>query len=508
MFGYIDRKLNGITMYRMAMYYLVAILMYVVVLGNMGYIKYDSFYIVFSVFYITLLTVIFDIFLSKIYKAALNTESSYITALILSFIITPPQSLFDGSFLWFAFLASLFAVASKYVFAIKKKHIFNPAAIAVLIAGVLSGQAASWWVGNVYIVPIVLIMGLFLIKKISRFTMVIVFLATVIISLFITHSSSSFSDILNFVNKVIFYSPVLFFAFVMLTEPITSPSSMKWRAVYAVVVGFLFNPLAHIGTLYFTPEMALITGNIFAYFVNPKTKAFLVLKEKILISKNTYSFIFKRGRQFNFEPGQYMEWTLPHKNADNRGNRRYFTIASSPKEKDINIGVKFYQNGSSFKRSLINMTSGDSIVASQVAGDFTLPDDKNEKLVFLAGGIGITPFISMIKGMIDTKERRDIVLLYSNKTLEDVAYVDTLKESENFGINVNYIITDKNEDTSSYDVQKGYIDMEMIKRLVPDYKDRTFYISGPHSMVAASKKMLHKLGLKNKQIKSDFFPGF
>jgi len=506
MFSYIDRKLNGITMYRLAMYYLVAILMYIVLLGNMGYIKYDSFYIVFSVFYITVLIVVFDIFLSKIFKATLNIESSYITALILSFIITPPQSILDVRFLWFAFLAAFIAVASKYIFAINRKHIFNPAAIAVLVAGILSGQAASWWVGNIYIVPIVLIMGIFLVKKISRFFMVIVFLVTVIISLFITHSSSSFSDILNFANKVIFYSPVLFFAFIMLTEPITSPSTVKWRAVYAVVVGFLFNPLVHIGTLYFTPEMALVVGNIFAYFVNPKAKAFLVLKEKIQISKNTCNFIFKRSNYFKFKPGQYMEWTLAHKKADNRGNRRYFTIASSPKERDISIGVKFYQNGSTFKRSLINMSIGDTIVASQVAGDFVMPYNKDKKLVFLAGGIGITPFISMIKNMIDTGERRDIVLIYSSRTFEDVAYVDKLNDAENFGINIHYVLTD---DKNSYTgTEKGYIDIEMIKRLVPDYRDRIFYVSGPHSMVVAAKKILRKIGLSNKQIKFDFFPGF
>ncbi len=506
MFSYIDRKLNGITMYRLVMYYLMAMLVYIVVLGNMGYITYDSFYVVFSVFYITFLTVIFDVFFSKVFKATLNNESSYITALILSFIITPPQAILDGRFLWFAFLSALIAAASKYIFAIKKKHIFNPAAIAVLLAGVLSGQAASWWVGNVYIVPIILIMGLFLIKKISRFTMVGVFLVTVVISLFFTHTVSSFVDMVSLVNKVIFYSPVLFFAFIMLTEPITSPSFARWSAVYAVIVGFLFNPLAHIGTLYFTPEMALITGNIFAYFVNPKTKAFMVLKEKIQISKNTYNFIFKRNNYFKYKPGQYMEWTLPHKNADNRGNRRYFTVVSSPSEKEISIGVKFYPNGSSFKKSLINMNVGDTIIASQVAGNFVMPDDKNKKLVFLAGGIGITPFISMIKNMISRDEHRDIVLLYSNKTFEDVAYYDVLKIAESFGININYILTD--EEDSCVGKEKGYKDIEMIKRIVLDYKDRIFYISGPHSMVADSKKMLRKLGLKSKHIKSDFFPGF
>lgn len=508
MFNYINNKLNNITMYRLVMYCLMVILAYAVILSNMGYLPYSSFSIIVSVAYITFFSWITNILFSKIFKAPINTESVYITSLILAFVITPPQSVFDSSFLWFAFLSALFASASKYVFTIKKKHIFNPVAVAVLIAGFLVGQAASWWVGNVYLVPVVIASGLFLVKKISRFSLVGSFLGIFIASVLITHQYVGFSEMVALVNKVIFYSPVLFFAFIMLTEPLTSPTAKWSRVIYGAIVGMLFNPFVHIGTLYFTPEAALVIGNIFSYLISPKTKLVLKLKEKTEIAFNTYDFVFENNKSFFFKSGQYMEWTLPHHKVDNRGNRRYFTIASSPTEKDIHVGVKFYSQGSSFKKSLMLMQKGDIVSASQIAGDFILPKDVSKKLVFMAGGIGITPFRSMIKNILDKKESRDIVLLYSNNLVEDIAYKDVLKKAKDFGINVQYVLTDVLHIPADWEGERGYIDMKMIKKIIPDYQKRTFYISGPNSMVSAEEKILYKLGLKSKQIKTDFFPGF
>lgn len=508
MFNYIDRKLNNITMYRLVMYYLITILAYAVILGNMGYIPYVSYNIIISVAYITFFSWVTNILFSKIFKTPVNIESLYITALILSFIITPPQSIFDLNFLWFAFLSAFLANASKYILAIKKKHIFNPAAIGVLIAGILSGQAASWWIGNVYLVPVVIIFGLILLRKTSRFTLVISFLSVFIISTLFMHQYSGLSNMFSFTNKAIFYSPVLFFAFIMLTEPLTSPTTKWLRIIYGAIVGVIFDPFIHIGTLYSTPEIALVIGNIFSYIVSPKTKLMLMLKERIKIASNTYDFVFKKNKSLSFKPGQYMEWTLPHFGIDNRGNRRYFTITSSPTEEDVRIGVKFYPKGSSFKQSLISMEKGDKISASQISGDFVLPKNINKKLVFLAGGIGITPFRSMIKNIIDKREYRDIVLLYSNKSIEDITYIDILNEAEDFGIKVKYILTDLSNIPQDWSGERGFINTQMIKKIIPDYKERIFYISGPHSMVVGERDLLGKLGLKKKQIKSDFFPGF
>jgi ferredoxin-NADP reductase len=233
----------------------------------------------------------------------------------------------------------------------------------------------------------------------------------------------------------------------------------------------------------------------------------LTLLRKEEVANGVYEFVFQPDRAFSFKPGQYLEWTLGHKSPDNRGNRRYFTIASSPTEKEINLGVKLYDSPSSFKRTLLEMRTSDIISASQLAGDFVLPKNKNNKLVFMAGGIGVTPFRSMLQYMLDTKDKRPVTMLYSNKTVAEIAYKDVFDMAQKeLGIKTIYAITD--ETIQAPGVYNGLINSQLIVQEIPDYKERTFYISGPHGMVEAFKKILTEMGVPRWKIKADYFPGF
>jgi ferredoxin-NADP reductase len=308
---------------------------------------------------------------------------------------------------------------------------------------------------------------------------------------------------------VLITTPLFFFAFVILTEPLTTPPTKGLQIGYGVLVGVLFAPWVHIGSFYFTPEIALLAGNIFAYLVSPKQKLLLTLHEKIPVAADVYDFRFKADKKLPFRPGQYLEWTLSHGKADNRGNRRYFTISSSPTEPTIDIGVKFYPKSSTYKKELLEMQRGDTLIASQLSGDFTMPHDPKKKLVFVAGGIGVTPFRSMIKYLLDTKEQRDIVLLYSNRTKEDIAYKDVFDEAkQKLGMKTVYTLTNQKTAPRDWQGYTGYIDRQMIEREVPDYRERDFYLSGPNSMIIAFEQTLHAMGIGRSQIKKDFFPGF
>lgn len=304
-------------------------------------------------------------------------------------------------------------------------------------------------------------------------------------------------------------APLLFLAFVMLTEPATTPPTRVLRIAYGALVGFLFAPNMHIGSVYSTPELALLIGNIFVYVVSPKDKLILKLKQTVQSAEGVYDFLFHPDKRFFFKPGQYLEWTLPHAGGDSRGNRRYFTIASSPTESDLRIGVKFYAKPSSFKKNLGVMKSGDIIVASQLAGDFTMPKDPNKKLAFIAGGIGVTPFRSMIKYCADSGEKRDIVLLYSNRAIGDIAYTDVFNDArQRAGIRTVYTLTDKDNIPADWQGRRGAFDERMIAEEIPDFKERTFYLSGPHAMVKAFEDILLWMGVKRWHIKKDHFPGF
>lgn len=152
------------------------------------------------------------------------------------------------------------------------------------------------------------------------------------------------------------------------------------------------------------------------------------------------------------------------------------------------------------------MQPGDQVVASQLSGDFTLPRDPNKKLVFIAGGIGITPFRSMIQYLLDTGERRPITVLYSARTPEDAVYRDLLDRAQyELGIKTVYVFNDA---SARQPGAAQTINADTIMREVPDYKERTFYISGPQGMVASFKNMLTSMGVSRTSIRTDYFPGF
>jgi ferredoxin-NADP reductase len=204
-----------------------------------------------------------------------------------------------------------------------------------------------------------------------------------------------------------------------------------------------------------------------------------------------------------------MEWTLAHPKTDARGNRRYFTLASSPTENTIRIGVKFNENGSSFKREMLEMDTSVPIVATQMAGDFTLPHDPGLKCVFIAGGIGVTPYRSMIKYLLDKNEKRPVVVMYANKTADEIAYQEVFGQAKlQLGIKTVYTLTDREQVPAGWTGRVGRIDENMIREEVPDYMERKFYLSGPHAMVTAYEEVLGRMGVPKDQIKIDFFPGF
>jgi ferredoxin-NADP reductase len=260
--------------------------------------------------------------------------------------------------------------------------------------------------------------------------------------------------------------------------------------------------------VYSTPELVLVVSNIFSYIVSPKVKLLPKLARTIAWGPSVKDFIFTPGRKFTYQPGQYMEWTLPHDHTDSRGSRRYFTLASSPTEDTIRLGVRFYAKSSSFKRAMHSMNNRTPIAAGQLGGDFTLPRDKQRKLVFIAGGIGITPFRSMLKYLVDTKDQRAVTLLYLERNPADLAYRDVLEAAQQqLQTKVVYVLGTQ-PDQPLPGTKVGKISTQTIAEAVPDYQDRLFYISGSHSLVTTVEAQLRSLGVADHDIKTDFFPGY
>lgn len=499
---FIDTLLNKITMYRLVVYGLGILTVVGILLASIGRLSMSPVGMIISLIILCLSTVAVEYTYAKIWRVPFNSESWLITALII-FLITPaPKSFNDAiAVLIIGTLASL----SKYLIAWNNKHLFNPAAFAVAVAGLLNLHITNWWVGNSAIYLFALVFGLLVVRKIRKFQMVFtfVFIAIVLqILLFAIQGQLTATA----VQSALIASPLIFLSTIMLTEPATMPPRGNQQLVFAALVAILYIGAWKVGPITIYPEIALLIGNIYAFVVSPKFKVSMQLKEIEKISDRIWNFIFIPDRKFGFKAGQYMEWTLPGVSFDGRGNRRKFTIASSPSSDTVDVGVKFYDPTSMYKYAMSRMVPGDMIYASQLSGDFTLSSDENMKLAFIAGGIGITPFRSMITYISDMNQKRDIVLLYAVSDPQELAYIDDFKKALHIGLKVVPVLTNTNIHQDGFVTSK--VNTELISKVIPDYGERTFYISGPDAMVNNTKAILRQLNVEQTNIRTDHFTGY
>jgi ferredoxin-NADP reductase len=229
----------------------------------------------------------------------------------------------------------------------------------------------------------------------------------------------------------------------------------------------------------------------------------LVVLERIE-PQNPYvtMFWFRPPKPVSYTAGQFIEMYLPHKEADGRGQKHWFTLSSSPTEALIAVTTKFALPGSTFKQALQKLKLGDSVQISEPMGDFVLPKDKTIPLVFVAGGIGATPFRSMVKWLVDTKETRDIQVILAANTAQEVVFKDIF---EAYALKPILVISSP---PKVWTGMAGRLSGERIVALSGGTAGKRIYISGPEPMVEALDKELLALGLAKTQLVGDFFPGY
>ncbi|MBX4188579.1 RnfABCDGE type electron transport complex subunit D [Candidatus Saccharibacteria bacterium] len=484
--GSIDRLTDRFTSYRLVLYILFTFVGWAAVAGLFSkQIPYTSSSIVLSAGWLVLVCWLVNKLLATFFNVPSNKESHMITALILALIMTPASDVPGFGVLAGAALA---AMASKYVLTFRKSHLFNPAAFGAFVSGALFHEYASWWVGTKLLTPLVFIGAILILRKIKRFQMVGLFLAVFL--LYLIFGTSAGGD-LHFLWLELIATQVLFFAVIMLTEPLTSPATARYYLPYALLVGLLYS----VSRFKLSPEQALLLGNIFTFIFAANRRYELKFVRRVKEAEGIYSYVFSLPKGFRYLAGQYMEWTLSRNKSDSRGNRRYLTVSSAPTEQNLMITVKEPPKPSTFKQQLASLKPGDKILASRLAGGFTLPSDSTKKLAFMAGGVGITPYRSMIKAMIDDKQNRDTALIYSANSDAEVSFRDLFAKASDIGLKSHYI-TD------------GQVDGSVIKKLLPDYRERTFFVSGPYGYVNAMESNLIKLGVGMDNIVTDYFPGY
>ena len=500
--AYIDGLISKVTMYRLMIYGLSGIIAIAVLFSVVGLIHYSAIGIVVSLAILLAICYVINKFFSIVFNAQSNYESWLITALILTLILPPTQTATGAAFVA---LGGVIAMASKYLLTYRHRHIFNPAAFGALVLTVTGLLPAIWWVGTPFLVIFSFIFGIILLRKLRRYAFYGVFVAAAVIVALIVGLTGG-QAVTTILYALLLSSPLVFFGTIMVTEPETMPNGQTQKLLYAVLVGALVSSQLHIGTFYATPELSLIIGNILAFALTINLyKQQVRLKEKIAIGTNLHEYVFETIHPIKFKPGQYMEMTLPHRGTDGRGSRRTFSVSSAPQDKEIRFATKLSEKSSSFKTELEALKVNDVVTLGQLNGDFVLSSSVS-KFAWIAGGIGITPFVSMARSMIGTKTHRDVTLFYLIASSGEYAYQDVWNEAKKYGLKVVPLLTGPSDTT--WKGLAGRLTPELLQKEVPDLKQRHFYLSGPHGLVVSFNQTLRKLSLKQTAIHSDFFSGY
>ncbi len=231
--------------------------------------------------------------------------------------------------------------------------------------------------------------------------------------------------------------------------------------------------------------------------------------KKEQLSADTFNFFFKRnGKEHSFVPGQYFEMTLPHDNEDERGNARVFTISSSPTDLEfITITTRIIQ--STFKMKLQSLKPGELVQFGGPWDDLNFDEKDVYPHVFLSGGIGITPYHSIISYCLDKNIETPMILFASWRTRDDMIFDEFFRSANNHLENFTYVPTITEVDNvNNWDGEVGRIDEKMIKKYVSEIGIPKYYFSGPQMMVSALKQVVASMGVSKERIISEEFEGY
>ena len=239
----------------------------------------------------------------------------------------------------------------------------------------------------------------------------------------------------------------------------------------------------------------------------PKFDTTLTRKETV--AEGTMAFHFAKPAGFEFKAGQSMNVSLVDPpETDAKGDRRTFSIVSAPHEDELVIATRM--RDTAFKRVLRAMPAGGRVGLRGPAGMFTLDPADSRPAVFLAGGIGVTPFVSMLRDAAHSRLARDLWLFYSNRRPEDSAFLGELASLPKSHARCHFVGTmvemDKSELPWSGDT--GFLDRAMLERHLRSLAGKVYYVAGPPGLVEAMQKMLTSAGVAEDAIHTDEFFGY
>lgn len=496
--------LGRISMYRLVLGALAIIVGIAFVASLAGLVTPTPLELVASLGVLVAVGVGVDVALQRVRGRPLRIESSLITAVILVLVLRPGT---DLASLGALALAAAAASASKHLLVWRGRHVLNPAALGAAVLTISGLGASAWWVATPALVVPVVVLGALVTVRSGRVLVVATFLAVAIAVAGVRIAVQTNAAGLDLTTEslwtmLVVQSPFLFLGAFMLTEPLTTPPRRWQQLLVAALVGALAGWPIALGSVTLGQERALLIGNVIAAVLAARGAIALTVRESRSVTPTVREITFDATRLPRFVAGQHLELEVPHRKPDARGTRRVLSIVSAPADLPlVRVAYREPVVRSSFKRALGATLQGDRVRATGLWGDFVLPRAQTEPVLLVAGGIGVTPFVSQLRQARLLGEDRDIRLVLVASSAAELAFRDELAET---GVPTLVCTPDRPHALPRHwRWSAARLDARLLTAAVPDLEQRRASISGPPSLLADLAPTLRGA----KSLRTDAFAG-
>jgi len=232
------------------------------------------------------------------------------------------------------------------------------------------------------------------------------------------------------------------------------------------------------------------------------------LIRQVKIANDTYAWHLTKPEGFVFRAGQFVELKLDKMTeVDDEGNSRAFSLACAPSDQELVVATRYRQTA--FKKALLALQPGAELELDGPFGDYTLHHNIERQAVFIIGGIGVTPVISMIKQATKDNSNHTLLLIHSAKTKDDLPFYDELTDLAKENKKFNYVpVLTAHDQQAGEGYEVGRVNEKIIKKYALNLNNSIFYLSGPENMVKAMRQLLIDMKLDQDNIKTEEFPGY
>ncbi|MFJ3956505.1 FAD-dependent oxidoreductase [Arthrobacter sp. NPDC090010] len=497
-----DRALGRLPMVRLVASALGVLVLYSMVMDALGWTEFGFPALALHLLLCVGATVLSNAACAALFRLKPYWDSSLVTAGLLYFLFWPGSTVRE--FLGIT-LAAVLASASKYALAWHGRHVFNPAALGAFVVSLTGLNAATWWVGSPIMLWAVIPLGLLALHRAGQyaaaFPFLVLSLATTVLVTLSRGLPAGTAPSLWLASQA-----TVFFACFMLSEPLTLPPRRWQRALVGAVVGVLFSlPFsAQLGTVVLSnaPEAVLLLGNLLALLLRPRGLGKAALSARRDVADGVTEFSFQLPERLSLPAGQYVELGIPTPGLGSA--RRVFTPVQAGGGV-LRIATRTSEPLSAAKQTLLKLPEGSLVQLSRAGGDFGLPSG-DSPLLLVAGGIGVTPFLSLLGNGHDGG--RDIILLYSVPDHAAAAYLPELAAS-----GARVLLRTSRPLPEGAELPDGVehvgaerFSAERIAELVPDAATRTALLAGTPEFVHALRGALRSAGVR--KVLRDSFLGY